>query len=215
MARSYDMRTRDRAARATHEKILAAAHELLDRADGGGLSLAEVANAAGVSRATIYNRFESRRGLLAAVFEDQGRRINYDRVLEAMEREDPVEAVKETVRESVRAWEVMPGALRRTLALAAVDGEVEQLIAKYERYRLAEVRRLVERVAEAGVLGKGVHVDQAASSLALHTSFQAYDYLRLDLDAERTAEHLVQMATASLGFPISRSDDGTPQPAPT
>lgn len=209
MARSYDMRTRDRAARATHEKILSAAHELLDRADGGGLSLGEVAAAAGVSRATIYNRFESRRGLLAAVFEDQGRRINYERVLEAMEREDPVKAAEETVRESVRAWEVMPQAIRRTLALAAVDNEVAQLTRQYERYRRAELRALAERMAEAGVLGRGATVDHALSSLSLHTSFQAYDHLRLDLDVEATANHLVQLTTASLGLPQSTSDHGT------
>ena len=84
MVRSYDMTRRSRLADHTRASIIEAAHALLAEPDGGSLSVQDVAEAAGVSRATIYNRVGTRRALLSAVFEDPGRRIEYARVLAAL-----------------------------------------------------------------------------------------------------------------------------------
>ena len=62
------MTRRAGAAAGTRATILEAAHGLLDRREGGTLTLLEVAAAAGVSRATIYKSVGSRRALLAALF---------------------------------------------------------------------------------------------------------------------------------------------------
>lgn len=72
----------------------------MNQAEGTSLSLIEVAAAAGVSRATIYKSVGSRPALLAAVFEDQGRLIQFDRMLAAAQVDDPVQAILATVRES-------------------------------------------------------------------------------------------------------------------
>src|SRR5713101_5406230 len=63
------------AAAETRARILAAARTLL----GGGkdlppFSLDGVARQAGVTRLTVYNQFESKRGLLEAVFDDMAQR---------------------------------------------------------------------------------------------------------------------------------------------
>ena len=142
MGRSYDMRTRARVAAGTRASILEAAHRLLNQRDIPALTLQEVAAAAGVSRATIYKSVGSRVRLLAAVFEDQGRLIGFDRVLAAIQMDDPAVAVVATVRESCRAWSVMPDAIRKTLALAALDAEVGQLVRDYERHRRARLAAL-------------------------------------------------------------------------
>jgi AcrR family transcriptional regulator len=200
MGRSYDMRSRARAAAATRAGILEAAHRLLNQRDSTTLTLQEVAAAAGVSRATIYKSVGSRVRLLAAVFEDQGRLIGFDRVLAAMEEADPARAVVTTIRESCRAWSVIPDAIRKTLALAALDVEIGQLVRNYERHRRARMAALARRVCGAGTRGTQTRVREAAATLALLTSFTTFDQLRLEHDTQRSTDLLVRMAKASLGI---------------
>ena len=196
MSRRYDMRSRQKAAEETTSRILAAAHALLDDPGGGPLALQDVADAAGVTRATVYNRVGPRRALLAAVFRDQGRRIGYDRVLEAMEREDPCRAVLETVRESCRAWRVMPTAIRRTLALAATDAEVRELVTGFEASRVQRIEALVGRVDAVDALPDGLDIRAATAALTLLTSFPAFDAL----PADAAAQTLSEMAERVFGF---------------
>ena len=194
------MSRRDLTAASTWAGIVDAAHRLLNQPDGTSLTLIEVAAAAGVSRATIYKSVGSRRALLAAVFEDQGRLIQFDRVLAAAQLDDPGQAILATVRESCRAWDVMPVAIRRTLALAALDQEVRELVQKYERYRRLEMTALVRRAHVAGRLTSGLEVETAAATLALVTDFQAFDHLRLVHDTPTATKYLVRLAVHSLGI---------------
>jgi len=206
MRRSYDMRQRNQTAADTRAGIIAAAHRLLGQRDGT-LALQEVAAAAGVSRATVYKSVGSRVALLAAVFEDQGRLVGYDRVLAALQLPDAARAAIAAVKESCRAWAVMPDAIRKTLALAVVDVEAGPLVERYERYRRAELAKLGRRAHRAGVLGPGVSAKDAAARLALLTGFPAFDQLRLDHDAPQATRQLVRMARASLG--LSGKEDRT------
>jgi AcrR family transcriptional regulator len=200
MGRRYDMRTRARAAAGTRAAILKAAHRLLNQRDSTALTLQEVAAAAGVSRATIYKSVGSRARLLAAVFEDQGRLIGFDRVLAAMQMADPAVAVVATIRESCRAWSVMPEAIRKTLALAALDEQIGELVRNYERHRRARLSVLARRVCRTRAMGTPPpRVRDAAAMLALLTSFTTYDQLRLEHGTRRSTDLLVRMARASLG----------------
>jgi len=200
MARSYDMGRRGQAAADTRASIIEAAHRLLNQRDGSALTLQEVATAAGVSRATVYKSVGSRRELLAAVFEDQGRLIQFDRVLSASRLDDPALAVIATVRESCRAWSVIPEAVRKTLALAVIDAEIGELVQQYERYRQAEMTALARRALKAGAVRPGLSLKDAAATLALLTGFPAFDQLRFEHDAAAATEHLVRIVTASLGI---------------
>ena len=200
MARTYDMRKRDQSAADTRAAILEAAHRLLNEAGGTSLTLLEVASAAGVTRATVYNSVGSRRELLAAVFEDQGRLIRYDRVLAAMRLDDPAEAIVETVRASCKAWSVMPEGIRKTLALAAIDAESRELVVQYERYRRGELTVLARRAVERRTVDPAMKVDDVTSVLSLLTGFPAFDQLRLEHSVRGATERLVQMTTASLGM---------------
>lgn len=200
MARNYDMRKRRRAAEQATAEIVAAAHRLLDRPDGGALTLEEVALEAGVSRSTVYNRIGRRAELLEAVFTDQGRLLGFDRVLAALALEDPLSAVEATVRESCRAWSVMPVAIRRTLALAVMDPEVRTLVERFERARRARLAPLATTLSAAGVLPPLVDRDGAHATLVLLTGFPAYDALAFDRPAAETEDLLVRMARTALGL---------------
>ena len=196
------MRARTEAAAATRAAILTAAHRLLNRPGGTALTLHEVAAEAGVSRATVYKSVGHRQQLLAAVFEDQGRLIAFDRVLAAMAIVDPRTAVIATVRESCRAWSVMPNAIRKTLALAALDVEIDELVRAYERSRRARLTSLARRWCSARGRGASGDVRAVAATLALVTSFTAFDFLRAEHDVRRSTDLLVRMAQAALDLPL-------------
>lgn len=189
------MRARAESAARTRVAILAGAHRLLSQRDATALTLQQVAAAAGVSRATIYKRIGTRVDLLRAVFEDQGRLIGFERVLAAMRLPDPAAAVVSTIRESCRAWSVMPDAIRKTLALAALDPQIAKLVRGYERRRRARLAELAKRLPPSGASG-----GDSASTLALLTSFPVYDQLRFDHDHRWTTDVLVRTATASLAL---------------
>lgn len=194
MARRYDMTRRATEAAATRRRIVDAAHRLLADGRGGRLTVGEVADGAGVTRATVYNRVGPRRTLLATVFRDQGRLIEYGRVQDAIAGPDPREALVETVRESCRAWSVLQTAIRRTLALAALDREVSRLVRRYERSRRLELRGLVERLGDHGALSPYTNLELGATALALVTSFQSYDQLSLDRGHDQATDQLVGLA---------------------
>ena len=190
------MRTRAESARRTRAAIIAGAHRLLNQRDNTTLTLQEVAAASGVSRATVYNSIGSRTELLRAVFEDQGRLIGFDRVLAAMQLADARASVIATIRESCRAWSVMPHAIRKTLALAAMDPEIAALVHRYERSRRARLAELARRLA--GRRRATAQTEQHAALLALLTSYATYDVLALDHDADWIADSLIDIARGCL-----------------
>jgi AcrR family transcriptional regulator len=193
------MRRRAQAAERTRGRILDAAHALLDRPGRATLTLQEVAEEAGVTRATVYLSVGTRAELLAAVFEQQGERIGYDRVRAAGAHPDLGEAVLATVREASRAWARAPRAIRNTLALAALDDEIGTLVARYEGYRKAEMAALAQRAYAGGAFREGVTAEHAAVVLGLLTSFTTFELLRA-MGARAATDHLVQMARDALGI---------------
>src|SRR3989442_13650786 len=69
----YASESRSAATDATRARIITAARALLDQDDTPTFSLDVIARKAGVTRLTVYNQFESKRGLLEAVFDDMAR----------------------------------------------------------------------------------------------------------------------------------------------
>ena len=85
--RAYSSSKRDAAAAEKRDAVIAAAGRLLE--DGPGMvSMEAVAQAAGVTRLTVYKQFGSRRGLLEAVFDENARRGGITRMAEAMQMAD-------------------------------------------------------------------------------------------------------------------------------
>ena len=197
--RRYDRRLRAERSLKTREDIVSAAHSLLADENAPQLTLDEVARAAGVSRATVYNQFGSRRALLAAVFEDLGRAIGYERVQAAQRLDDPRAAVDATIREACRCWASRRVAIRRILALGALDREIGELNSRYEQYRRAEIGLLAQRLDQAGLL-RGIPLDDASAILGALTGPHAFELVGGDAAPDRAADRLVHLATTSLGL---------------
>src|SRR5262249_46467615 len=104
--RDYRSRKRDAGAAATRTRIVAAAAPLLRSPARKPLSIEAVAQAAGVTRVTVYKQFGSRRGLLEAVFDEYARRGGLNEIQGAMRESNPRVALRRIVEIFCRFWSV-------------------------------------------------------------------------------------------------------------
>lgn len=135
--------------------LLTAAHRVVTRL-GPNLTLADVAKEAGVSPATLVQRFGSKRGLLLAfVSSASGETTSqFARIRET--HPDPVDAIREVVR-CYAQMASTPEAVSNGLAFLQMDmndPEFHRHALVQARDTLKELRRLVEDGVKAGRLVK-------------------------------------------------------------
>ena len=132
----------------------AAAHLV---AEGSLPSIAAVADRAGVSRITVYNRFGSRAGLLAALAPHPAQ--------PGPVGGDPTEALRQHFFRTSSTWAANPG-LFRHLPRTEDDAEAS--------------RRLAETLAAADALRLGSSIREAADVIGALSSFSVFDRLHKD-----------------------------------
>ncbi|MEV0847257.1 TetR/AcrR family transcriptional regulator [Streptomyces sp. NPDC049954] len=177
--RPYRGGQRQAAAEQTRAKILDAARELLTAASGpGALSMEAAARKAGVARMTVYYQFESKTGLLEALFDDLAQRGGMSGMPKVFTLATGSQALRGLIRTLVHFYASDRLALRRLRGLAMVDPELEAaLIARGERRRggLGVILgRLVSERASGDT--EGVVAD-LVGPLFMLTSFETYDAL--------------------------------------
>jgi AcrR family transcriptional regulator len=203
--RPYDASRRAAAATARRRAVVDAVHRMLDTGEAPRLALEDVAAEVGLSRATIYNQFGSRRGLLVAVMEDLGRAIRYERVQEAQRIADPVEALRATISEACRCWAAGRDEIRRILAIGLLDREIAELNARFEMHRRAECAGLARRLSDAGHLGPGVSLGDAEVVLGALTGPTAFTLFGGDSDPDGARARLTRSILASLELQGARA----------
>lgn len=172
MARRYALGRRQASIDRTAAAIVAAARLELERAPAGVLSLGAVARRAGVTRATVYNRFGSRQGLIAALAPSAAVPLST--------AGDPRDAVHEYLSSRCARWATNP-ALYRHLP-ESEDGGV--------------ARTLAESIASADGLRPGCSLREAQDVLGTLGSFPTFDRLHQDgrRSAAAVAEILMRLA---------------------
>ena len=132
--------------------LIAAAATLLERSNGDGFTVQDVADEAGQSLRTLYQYFESKDDLLLAVFEEA--MLTYARMIEKSVSglTDPLERLGGALIASVRMSEVSGAGVDRGLARLRLRlSEVEpELVARSQAPVTSFVRDLVAAAAEAG-----------------------------------------------------------------
>jgi len=145
--RPYKSERRTAAADETRGRILAAARVLLA---GGGerpFSLDSVAKEAGVSRLTVYNQFESKQGLLEAVFDDMARASRLMEEIPAVfGLADPRAALTRFVSIMCRFWGFHREAMPRFDAITRLDAEVAASLKARRERRRTVLNTLVTRI---------------------------------------------------------------------
>jgi AcrR family transcriptional regulator len=170
--RSYDSpRRRDQAA-ATRRQILGAAQRLFERDGYAATTMAAVAAEAGVSLKTVYVAFETKSGLLRALWHLLLRGDQDDVPVgeqpwfrEVLDEPDPERQLRLNARNS-RVVKVRAGPLMEVIRGAAPsDAEIGALWKRIQSEFRANQRSIVELLAEKKALRRGLDVETATDVL--------------------------------------------------
>ncbi len=198
--RPYRLGRRAESIEQTRERILAATRDLLVRDGYRSTSLDEIARTADVARATVYYQFGSKKGLIEAVVQDIQQRAGQEAVVHSVEVSDPVDAMRQAFVMGSRFWAAERPLIHKITGLAAVDADVQRILAAVERDRLPLLARLVERLAGGNRLAPSYSTEEALHVLWMLSSFEAFDQLFTGrrLPVEDVARLLGDLAVATL-----------------
>jgi AcrR family transcriptional regulator len=210
--RPYRLGQRQAAVDETRARILEAARDLLAAEAGvSAFTVDAVAEHAGVARMTVYYQFESKRGLLEALFDHFARRGLVKPLRAVFERSEPLEALDAFVAAFCGFWASDRVALRRIRALAAVDPEIEQGVRARDQRRLDGLRVIVGRVSTQHRIARPI--GEAVDILHALTSFEMFDALAGTRRKTGEVSGLIlQLVRADLGLPARRKKPSRRRP---
>jgi AcrR family transcriptional regulator len=130
---------------AGRDRIVAAARELLEADDAEAFSIEAVARRAKVARMTVYNQFESKAGLLEALF-DSLAADGFGRVSDVFAEQDPVAALDAFIGVFGRFWSSNRRAQSRLSTAARSDPELAAAIMARNERRRQGLAELVKRL---------------------------------------------------------------------
>jgi AcrR family transcriptional regulator len=170
------MSARAQAVARTRQQIVDATARQI-RSSPEPLTLARIAAHAGVSRATLYRHFTSVTDLLDGVAADLLTRARFDRLLAALDLDDPVEALRQVTLAGTGIWAIDTVLVRNLFSLARAQPEALPVIAQLEAGRRNAMEHLAGRLHQAGRLRSGLARDRAIDFLLVITAFAAWDEL--------------------------------------
>jgi AcrR family transcriptional regulator len=170
------MRARADSVSRTRQDIVRRTAERL-RGSPEPVTLAGIADAAGVSRTTVYRHFGSSTGLLDAVAADLLSRARFDRLLAAVSLPDPVAALAEVTTLGCGIWALDQDLVRNLFTLARAQADALPVIDQLEVGRVQIMECLVQRLDDAGRLATGLSRRDAVDLLVAATGFAGWDQI--------------------------------------
>ena len=186
--RSYTSVERQRTVESGRERIVLAACELLDDEAAEGFSIDAVAHRAGVARMTVYNQFESKAGLLEALFDALAQRGPLMTMPEIFKEPDAVVALDAYIALFGRFWTLNRRTHRRLRAAALHDDELASAMANRNERRRRGVTELVRRLSERSQ--PVVAPDELVNVIFVLLSFETFDGIAGE---DRTPEQVVSV----------------------
>jgi AcrR family transcriptional regulator len=170
--RRYDSPRRREQAATTRREILEAAQRLFERQGYAATTMAAIAAEARVALKTVYVAFETKSGVLRALWNLLLRGDDEDVPVaqrawyrEVLEEPDPERQLRLTARNS-REVKLRIGAVVAVIREAApIDPDIAELWNRIETEFHANQRTIVESLAAKGALLPGLDVDRAADIL--------------------------------------------------
>jgi AcrR family transcriptional regulator len=206
------MERRQAAADQTRARILQAARKLLLAEDFREFSMEAVAQAAGVSRLTVYYQFDSRAGLLEALYNHLAKSGHLGRLPDVFRYgNDGLQKLHEFIEVFVDFWASDRDVIRRLHALGAIDAEIGQgLRARNERRRngLRVILELYQRYHPFVATEEPIMLD----SMHILTSFETFDALAVPgRTAEETRTIITRIADLTIGALPRRTFQADPR----
>jgi AcrR family transcriptional regulator len=196
--RPYRSLRRTERSDATRRKITAAVTELLAEGAFHESTVEQVADRAGVARATLYQHFRSRLELVDAIcerFDDNPALLTIRQVVELP---DPDAALVQTIANAVRFWSSEDPILSQLYGVVAIDPAARDLVDRQRADRRGEMTRLVSNLKSAGWLRAGVTQQRALSLLMVLTSYGTFCELREGGSSDRQTTKALQRSAREL-----------------
>jgi AcrR family transcriptional regulator len=162
----------------TRGRIVGAVRELLAEGTFHESTVDEVATKAGVARATLYQHFGSRLGLVDAICDTFAVNPALVAVRRAVDLEDVGAALDETIANTVRFWASEEPILRPLYGIAGADPSAAALVERQTADRRGELQRLLRRLKEHARLAPGLTDRRSLALLLVLTSFETFQELR-------------------------------------
>jgi AcrR family transcriptional regulator len=193
--RSYTA-SRRRGRPASVERVLDASERLIREDAFHSATMDQLAAAAGVSRATVFNRFGSKLGVLHALFDRCLESREMVAVREAFAVEDPVAALDPVVDMSCAMWEEHGFIVEQLQAIAILEPGASALLTGQREDQRAELQALTRRLARADRLRPGLGEARATATLHMLTSLESFLWLRRDygLSLRQTRDTIAELA---------------------
>ena len=146
-----------------------AVHELLAEGTFHESTVEEVAERAGLSRATLYQHFGSRLELVDGICDWLADNPALLEIRKSVALPDPAAALAQTIANSVRFWSSEDAILSQLDGVVALDPAARAFVERQRADRRGEVRRLADH------LGAG---DAGFALLMVLTSYETFGELR-------------------------------------
>ena len=184
----------------TVDRVLEAAERLIKEGKFHAATMDELAVNAGVSRATIFNRFRSKLGVLEALFTRGMEGPEMAAIQEALALEDPVAALDASVEAGCTIWEAYGFVHLQLQAVGVLEPEATALVDQQRDEQRADLEGLTRRLAKSGRLRPGLSQARATATLHMLTSLESFLWLRqgYGLSLRQTRETLAELARTLL-----------------
>jgi AcrR family transcriptional regulator len=191
---------RNARSRRTGAALLRATRELIEQDGFAALTMATVAERAGVSRRAVYLHFATRTDLLAALYRSLGETDDLARSLQTVwDCPDAVAALTEWAEHIARSHPRILGVLRAVERARYADPDAADLWQTAQGNWLKGCRRLIRWLADDGRLAPEWTADTAADMMWALMSIDVLDRLVNERrwSRRRVAEHLTTLFQAT------------------
>jgi len=160
------------------DSVLDAAERLIGEGAFHSATVEALAEAGGVSRATVFNRFGSKLGVLEALVERCFTGPEMGAIKAALELEDPVAGLEATIEASCALWEARGFIVEHLYAIVVLEPGAAALIEEVEADQRSDLQGLTRRLARQDRLRPGLGETRAAATLHMLTSLESFLRLR-------------------------------------
>jgi AcrR family transcriptional regulator len=178
------------------DRVLKAAERLIRDDSFHSATMEEIAAAAGVSRATVFNRLGSKLGVLQALFTRAEESPEARAIHEALAIEDPVASLDALIGAACAVWEAHGYIHEQLQAIVVLEPEASAPVERHREEQRRDLQGLTRRLARAGQLRPGLGAARATATLHLLTSLESFLWLRRQhsLSLRQTRETIAELA---------------------
>ena len=178
---------------ATRDRVLEAAEDLIMSGDFAQATVADLAERAGVARATVFSRFGSKLGVLETLAVRCSGGPTMRAIYDAVAIEDPVASLRALVIAACDHWELQGHILLTLKAVAELEPGAIDLIENQRNEQRGSMDHIARGLGRQGRL-RELTAAQAASALHLVTSVESFMELRRNAGLSLAATKKVLMA---------------------